>query len=62
METVVGYGRDHDPHIGVGACVVPYGKGKIVIYCMPGLKRALKGDSNAPAKPMAIRMLANALR
>ena len=62
MEVIAGYGRDHDPHVGIAACAVPYGKGRIIIYCMPALKRALKGDANAPAKPVALRMLANALR
>lgn len=62
MEVVVGYGRDHDAHIGIGACVIPYGKGKIVLFCLPGLNRALTGDAKDIDPVVALRLLGNALR
>ena len=62
MEVAAGYGRDHEPSVGVGACVIPYGKGKIVLFCMPGLVGGLRGDPSGIVPVVAQRLLGNALR
>lgn len=40
IEGVIGYGVNHEPHIGLGAAIVPYGKGQIVLFCIPGLAQS----------------------
>jgi hypothetical protein len=61
LEGVIGFGRDHDPKIGLGA-VIPVGKGQIVLFCMPGLGQTLlQGSNQGFALPTAERLLYNAL-
>ena len=61
MEVVAGYGRDHQMKIGIGACVIPYGKGEIVLFSFPGMVRGLCGE-NAGIHPVAAqRLILNAI-
>ncbi len=62
MDVAAGYGRDHDDRVGVALCAIPYGRGDIVIACLPGLRRALAGEVAGIAPPVALRLLGNALR
>lgn len=62
MEVFAGYGADHSPRVGVAGCAIPYGKGKIVLYCLPQLTRGLVPGNFAISAPVAQRMLGNALR
>ena len=62
MEAFIGYGADHNPKIGTSGCVIPYGKGKIVLYCLPQLVRSLQPGDFAISPVVAQRLLGNALR
>ena len=62
VETVIGYGKDHDPNIGVSAAVVRCGKGRIVLLALPGLKNSFVEDASLGfQKITAERILFNAL-
>jgi beta-galactosidase len=63
VETVIGYGADHNPKVGMSGCVIPYGKGKIILYCLPQLVQSLqaKGDF-AINRVICERLLANSLQ
>jgi beta-galactosidase len=61
MQVFVGYGRDHDPTVGIGLCVVPYGKGQIVLSSIASEVTGLSDTPYALAQPIALRLLANAL-
>jgi beta-galactosidase len=41
MQTFVGFGADHNPHVGVAGCVIPCGKGEIVFYSLPQMVTSL---------------------
>jgi beta-galactosidase len=62
MEAFVGYGADHNTKVGISGCVIPYGKGKIVLYCLPQLVRSLQPGNFAISPVIAQRLLGNALR
>jgi hypothetical protein len=62
MEAFVGYGADHNPKVGVSGCVIPYGKGQIVLYCLPQLVRSLQAGDFAINPVVCRRLLANALQ
>ena len=57
----LGYGRDHDSRLGAGCALAPYGKGRILLFCTPGLYSALAGPGRAWHPLTARRLLANAL-
>jgi beta-galactosidase len=63
VEAVVGFGADHNPKVGMSGCVIPYGKGQIVLYCLPQLVQSLqdKGDF-AINRTICERLLANTLQ
>lgn len=62
VESVIGYGKDHDPNIGVAAAVVPCGKGKIVLLALPGLMDSFANDAAGKFQPVtAKRLIFNAL-
>lgn len=61
LEAVVGFGADHNPKIGISGCVIPYGKGQIVFYCLPQLVRSLQPGNFAVNRVICQRLLANAL-
>jgi beta-galactosidase len=61
LEVVVGYGADHNTKVGTSGCVIPYGKGQIVIYCLPQLVRSLQPGNFAMSPVICQRLLANAL-
>jgi beta-galactosidase len=61
LEAVVGFGADHNPKIGISGCVIPYGKGQIVFYCLPQLVRSLRPGNFAINHVVCRRLLANAL-
>jgi len=62
MEVAVGYGADHNTNVGISGCVIPYGKGEIVFYCLPQLVRSLQPGDFATSLPVCRRLLGNALR
>jgi hypothetical protein len=62
LEAVVGFGADHNPKIGISGCVIPYGKGQIVFYCLPQLVRSLQPGNFAVNQVICQHLLANALR
>lgn len=43
-------------------CVIPHGKGQIVLYCLPQLVRSLQPGDFAISPVIAQRLLGNALR
>jgi hypothetical protein len=62
VESVVGYGRNHDPNIGVAAAVIPCGKGEIVLLAIPGLVDAfVRGNAGKFQPVTAKRLMFNAL-
>jgi hypothetical protein len=62
LEAVIGYGKNPGPGLGLGAAVVPYGKGEIVLLTIPGLNSGFV-DANAKVfQPItARRIIYNAL-
>ncbi|HVU08349.1 MAG TPA: glycoside hydrolase family 2 TIM barrel-domain containing protein [Verrucomicrobiae bacterium] len=62
METFFGYGADHNTKVGISGCVIPYGKGQIVLYCLPQLVRSLQPGNYATSQVVCQRLLGNALR
>lgn len=62
MEVAVGFGSDHNPKVGVSGCVIPYGKGEIVLMALPQLVRSLGPGDWSISPVVARRLLANALR
>ena len=62
MEGVIGYGIHHDPRLGFGAAIIPYGKGKIVLFCIPGLAQSFVDGQPEGIDPVtATRIVYNAL-
>lgn len=62
MEVAVGFGADHSTKVGVSGCVIPYGKGQIVLMCMPQQVRGLQPGDFAISSVVCRRLLGNALR
>ena len=62
MEVFAGYGADHNTKVGMAGCVIPYGKGRIVLYCLPQLARSLQPGNFAMSDVVAQRLLNNALQ
>jgi len=62
MEVFAGYGADHNPKVGVAGCVIPWGKGQIVMYCLPQLVRSLSPGDWAISPVICQQLLGNALR
>jgi hypothetical protein len=62
VESVIGYGKNHDPNVGVAAAVVQCGKGKIVLLALPGLMDAFVSGASGKFQPVtAKRLMFNAL-
>jgi len=62
LDTVLGYGINHSPTPAVGTAVIPYGKGQIVLFCIPGLGPSFKSGTNAGIDPVtADRIIYNSL-
>lgn len=63
MEAFIGFGADHNPKVGMAGVVIPYGKGQIVLYCLPQMVLSLqeKGDF-AINRTICERLLANSLQ
>ncbi|MGA2854401.1 MAG: malectin domain-containing carbohydrate-binding protein, partial [Verrucomicrobiota bacterium] len=62
VESVIGYGKNHDPNIGVAAAVVQCGKGEIVLLALPGLMDSfVSGASSKFQLVTAKRLMFNAL-
>jgi hypothetical protein len=62
VESVVGYGRNHDPNVGVAAAIVHCGRGKIVILALPGLMDSFVSSDSSKFQPVtAKRLMFNAL-
>jgi beta-galactosidase len=62
LDVFVGFGADHNTKVGTGGCLIPYGKGQIVFYCLPQLVRSLAPGNFAISPVIADRLLGNALR
>lgn len=62
MDVMIGYGRDHENIIGIGGCVIQYGRGLIILPSLPGLRDALAATNAEITQPVAQMMLGNALR
>ena len=63
VEAVIGYGKNHDPKIGIGAAVITYGAGRIVLLDLPGLQRAFTAGDGSGFQPVtAKRIIYNALQ
>ena len=62
VDAVVGYGKNHEPRVAVGAAVIRYGKGEIVLLGLPRLDRAFLSVDPAGFQPVtAKRLVFNAL-
>jgi hypothetical protein len=62
LEVAAGYSRDHQPRVGMGASVLPYGKGWIIIFSLPKMIDALNAKERYDlAPPVARRLLVNAI-
>jgi len=62
VESVVGYGKNHDPNVGVAAAVIPCGKGELVLLGLPGLMDAFVNNVAGKFQPVtAKRLMFNAL-
>ncbi len=61
MEVAVGFGADHSKKVGVSGCVIPYGKGQIVLMVLPQQVRSLLPGDFAMSRPVAQKLLANSL-
>ena len=62
MEAVIGYGKDHDPNIGVAAATIECGRGEIVMLAIPGLMNSfLSGNADGFHPVTARRLMFNAL-
>ena len=63
VQTVVGYGRNHDPRLGAGIATVSYGRGQIVLLGLPGLAQSFVSGEGGEFNPLAARRLVyNALK
>ena len=62
IEAVIGYGKDHDPNIGVAAATIECGRGEIVMLAIPGLMNSfLSGNADGFHPVTAKRLMFNAL-
>jgi hypothetical protein len=63
LESVVGYGKNHDPNVGVAAAVIPCGQGEIVLLALPGLMDSFVSGASGTFHPVtAKRLMFNALK
>jgi beta-galactosidase len=61
IESFVGFGADHNCHVGVSGCLIPYGRGSIVLYCLPQMVRSLEPGNHAINRIVCRRLLRNAV-
>jgi beta-galactosidase len=62
IEAVIGYGKDHDPNIGIAAAAIECGRGEIVMLAIPGLMNSfLSGNADGFHPVTAKRLMFNAL-
>ena len=62
IDGVIGYGINHEPHVGLGAAIIPYGKGQIVLFCIPGLAQSFVDGRPEGVDPVtAKRIVCNSL-
>jgi beta-galactosidase len=61
IEAAIGFGADHNIHVGISGCVIPYGKGQILLYCLPQMIRSLGPGDFAINRVVCERLLGNAL-
>jgi beta-galactosidase len=62
VESVIGYGRNHDPNVGVAAAIVQCGQGQIVLLALPGLMDSFVNSTSGKFQPVtAKRLMFNAL-
>lgn len=62
VESVIGYGKDHDPNVGTAAAVFPAGRGEVVLLALPGLMDSFISGTSGGFQPVtAKRLMFNAL-
>lgn len=62
LEAVIGYGKDHDPNVGIAAATIECGRGEIVMLAIPGLMNSfLSGNANGFHPVTAGRLMFNAI-
>ena len=57
MEAVIGYGKNPGPDLGLGAVVIPVGKGEIVVLAVNGLNSGFTDDNANAFQPLAARRI-----
>jgi hypothetical protein len=63
MDVMIGYGRDHEAAVAIGACIIQSGKGQIILPSIPRLRDALSYyDGTFLTQPTALRLFGNSLR
>jgi beta-galactosidase len=62
IDVAVGFGADHSTRVGISGCVIPWGKGEIVLMALPQEVRSLGPGDFAISQVVARRLLGNALR
>jgi hypothetical protein len=63
MDVMIGYGRDHEAAVAIGAAVIQSGNGEIILPALPRLRDALTYyDGSFLTQPVALRLFGNALR
>ena len=63
LEAVVAFGRDHAVRVGLGAAVVPHGRGQVVLLDLQNLEESFVNNLDLGFHPVtARRILYNALR
>src|SRR5208283_6128952 len=62
VESVIGYGKDHDPNVGVAAAIIHCGRGQILLLALPGLMDSFVSSASGKFQPVtAKRLMFNAL-
>jgi hypothetical protein len=62
VESVIGYGKNHDTNVGVAAAIIPCGRGKIVFLGLPGLTDSFVSGASGKFQALtAKRLMFNAL-
>jgi hypothetical protein len=62
LESVIGYGKDHDPDVGTAAAVFPCGRGEVVLLALPELMNSFVSGASGGFQPVtAKRLMFNAL-
>jgi hypothetical protein len=62
VDAVIGYGKDHDPNVGIAVATIRCGQGQIVLLAIPGLLNSFLDANTEGFHPVtARRLMFNAL-